>query len=459
MNGQIKPFAYQREGVLLIENFQGRAFLADEMGLGKTMQVLWFLKREKIHTLPAIIVCPAAVKFTWEYHARIHAHLNSMMCEGRTPPGQLIEIPPLIIINYDLIHYWERWLEKIKYTTIVFDESTRLSNPKTKRTKTAVRLARRAKNVIGMSGTGLNNRPIELWPTLNAIRPDLFPNRHAFGQYFCRGKMSPWGWEYKGATNITELHQILKQNMMIRRTKKEVLNDLPPKTRRIIPCEMEDKKDYYHAKNNFTSWLQKHQPGRVLTASKAEQISKVGYLLRLVAKNKLASVIDWTNQFLEETDEKIILFGIHKQTIKTLDEKINGKHVIIDGSTPAKKRKQAEDIFNSQKEVRVLIGNLHAAGIGINLQAASAVGITELSWRPADLSQAEDRAHRLGQKNPITCYYFVVPKTIEETLCSLLQNKQKTISKILDGGEQEDDIDIFDRLVAECMIDIDEAVR
>ena len=172
MATKITPLPYQREGVKLIEKFNGRVLLADEMGLGKTLQTLWVLERNK-DWLPALVVCPASVKYNWEHEALNHTRFRASICEGQKPP-QFNDMgfstqSPLTIINYDILIYWVDYLKKLNFKTIVFDESQMLANPRTKRTKASKKLAKKFKQVIDLRGKPLTNIHSELWPILTIL--------------------------------------------------------------------------------------------------------------------------------------------------------------------------------------------------------------------------------------------------------------------------------------------------
>jgi SWI/SNF-related matrix-associated actin-dependent regulator 1 of chromatin subfamily A len=447
---------YQRAGVRAIEAFGGRALLADEMGLGKTLQALWFLRRQRAGpTAPAVVVCPAAVKYMWEHEAAKHVGLHAHVIEGTTPPpaGALLTAPPpLTVINYDILRHWVPWLQRLGPQVVILDECQYIANRRTKRTRAVQRLCRGVPQVLALSGTPLTNRPSELWPTLNTLRPDLYPSFFTYAQEFCDPRKAPWGWEFKGATNLPRLHQQLRERVMVRRLKADVLADLPQKVRRVVPMELADRDEYELANRDFRAWLLQHAAAKFATATRAEQLTKIGYLLRLTARLKLANVAAWANRWLEETGEKLVLFAVHKAAIKGLRELVDAEAVVVDGSITGRHRQAAVDRFRTNPNTRVFIGNIKAAGTGIDglQEAASTMAFAELWWRPGDHVQAEDRLHRMGQDARTWVNYLVAGGTIEETLCQIIQTKQQTIRSVLDGGTPAgtgDDLNVLDQLL------------
>jgi len=452
INPDLELYPYQEEGV---EQMLGstRVLLADEMGLGKTIQALMTMARDPNRWLPALVVCTASVKYHWAHDALRHVGMRSFVCEGQTPPeynyNEFSSPAPLTIINYDILKYWVGYLRTLGFRSLFLDECQKIQNPQTQRSKATFSLAEDFERIVAMSGTPLTNHPLEMWPVLQMLWPDTFYSWHEFTQNYCNPKWTPWGWDFTGASNLGELHNTLKNLGMIRRRKVDVLKDLPEKVFRIIPCELAEPDEYFKAKDDFIGWLEKNMSHKVRSAKRAESLTRVGYLLRLTAKLKLRGVVDWINRFLEETEEKIVLFSVHTKAIEALQRRIPYKSVKIDGSVSAEHRQLAVEQFQKDKDTRVLHGNIQAAGVGITLTAASNVGFVELSPRPADHDQASDRHHRIGQKNTCFVNYFIAPETLEYRACQLLQTKKNVIHSILDGGTAESDFNLYEELLEE----------
>lgn len=452
---KLNLFPYQEESVKQIDDFDGRALVALEPGLGKTAITLQSLS---IHSdrLPALVVCPASVKFNWAWEASHYFGIQSSVCEGEQPlrEDRFRIKDNITIINYDILQHWAEYLRRQQFKTIIMDECQYVSNPETRRTKAAKYIAAGTKFILPLSGTPLLNRPIELFTVLNLLWPKEFPNKAGYARQYCNRKWTRWGWDDSGSSNLGELHRRLLTLGMIRYRKKDVLKDLPPKVRRIIPVEISDRAQYEYASKDFINWLKENKLHRVRSASKAVQLTRLGYLLELVAKLKIRGVVDWANRFLEETDEKLILFAIHKKAVDVLQRRINGKSVVIDGSITGQQRFKAVEQFQKDKSTRLCVANIHAGGIGVTLSAASELGIMEFPWRPGDILQAEDRPHRIGQTNTVFVNFFIALGTLEEKLCRTLEDKQGVVSSVLDGGKTSGDLNLHEMLLKEIEGDL-----
>ncbi len=446
-----KLYKYQKDGVRSLEQFNGRALLADEMGLGKTLQALYYMKRNK--RSPVIVICPASLKYNWAREAAIHVNEHAEVLEGTKPPKKKVfKQNPFVIINYEILGPWLDYLIDLDPELVILDECQYVKNRRAKRTRYVKQLIKGVPHVLALSGTPLTNRPAELWTTLNMVRPDLFKSFMAFALKYCNARRNPWGWEYKGAKNLDQLHEILSGNCMVRRRKVDVLKDLPAKSRHVVPVPLDNRKEYDEAEDDLVAWLGKFSKQKANTAARAERLVRMGYLKRLAAELKMKAVTNWIDTFLEETEEKLVVFAIHKKMIKELKERYP-QSVVVTGSVTGKNRQRAVDKFQKNKQTRLFIGNLTAAGVGLTLTASSTVVFAELGWTPGEHTQGEDRIHRIGQQQPSTCYYIIGVDTIEERLCRIIQEKQTVLSATLDGGTVNEELDIFDQLQREITSD------
>ena len=447
----MRPFPFQKQVVREMEAFNGLTLLAAEMGVGKTPMTIWYLYRNREKVLPAVVVCPASIKHHWQRELWRVGRIESEILESQTPYA-VSASAQVVVINYDILRFWTKTLKAWKPKTVVVDECQALGNGRAKQTRAAKSLFRVAEHRIALSGTPLVNRPIELWHTLNAILPETFFNRLEYAHRYCKPRRTPWGWDFRGASHIDELHDLLESKLMIRRRKVDVLKDLPPKLRRVIPMPIENRAEYERATKDFIAWLREVDPKKVRSARKAEELVKVGHLLRLAARSKSKFVIEWINDFLADSDEKLIVFAIHKETIQTLRDGCSQKAMVIDGSVPMKNRATIVDRFQTDPKARLLIGNIRAMGVGLTLTAASNVVFAELPWQPGAAVQAEDRAHRIGAESDVWIWYLVAAGTIEERLCDVLQSKQAVLSAVLDGGQTDGDLDVYDQLIGKWRV-------
>jgi len=439
-------FAYQEEGVSFLDQNNGRGAICDEMGLGKTVQSLAWCAR---HTKRTLIVCPASVKYNWEKEINFWLVSNKkvFILNGRKSE----EVPDdvdYMIVNYDIVAHRGNDIVDFNPEAIIIDEFHYVKESKTKRTKAVKLICGGRDHIIGLSGTPIKSRPLEFFNMLNLVNPVMFPSWWQYAQKYCDAKHNRFGWEFKGASNIEELNMIL-EGVMIRRLKKDVLKDLPDKIRSTVPIELSNRAKYDRAKKDFLAYtLQEHGLKKAEKASNAEGVVKKGALRRLAIEGKMKGIIDWLKDFLEDNvDEKIILFTIHKQTIKDLMVHFSDVAVVIEGDTPAKERTKIVEKFQNNKKVKVFIGNMMSAGTGITLTASSTVCFLEIDYIPNEFLQAEDRAHRIGQKDSVNVYYFLGKDSIdEEIMIDILNPKMSVFNRVIDG-KSETDSNIFETLM------------
>lgn len=451
----ITPFEYQREDVQTIERHGGVILNCNQMGTGKTLETLWTLLRNP-DWLPALIVVPANVKYDW-YKAAIHTvGLTATVCESRKPPKynqfDFSVRSALYVVNYDILKDWVPYLKNLGIRTLVCDECKNLQNEHTIRTKAVKHISGwpTIQRKMMLDGTPLSNRPSELYPVLNILWPHEFPNFRQYAYSYCKPRLTYYGWKYDGAENLDILHNRLKKLGMLRRRIADVVHQLPKKNRRIIPCELSNPEEYEQAKTNFIGWLKANYSARVESACRAQALTQIGYLLRLAAKLKFRRPVDWANQFLQETGEKLVMMAVHEKAISVLQRRIEAKSVVVDGTINAIQKYHAVQQFQTDDDTRLFIGS-RTAWQGINLTAASTLGATEFWWRPGDLDQMESRVYRIGQNSVSWIYYFAAAGTIEERMCEVIQTKQGVVSTVLDGGPTTEDINLYDLLLNEMV--------
>jgi len=450
------PYPFQRIGARKIQKFHGRALLADAMGLGKTLQALlwlkWYLGRG-----PVVIVTPSTIKEVWRREiADMDLDMSVKVLEGRKPPPSGLRVSPdrIYIVNYDILgkpddpDSWCNYLKKVQPRLVIGDEVHYVKSKDALRTKSFRHLCDGVKHVVLISGTPMTNRPAELWPALNILHPETFDSFYSFGSRYCNPRRTPWGWVYNGAANLEELHDILNETCMIRRLKEDVLRDLPTKTRSVVPMKISRPKEYLKAETDFIKWLRKYSKTKADRAMKAEKLVQMGYLKRLAAELKLPSVVDWIQNFLEESDDKLIVFGVHRIVLKSLQEKFKNISVLVDGSVTGPARQASIDGFNQNPKRRLFLGNVQAAGVGWSCTSASTTAFVEFPWTPGEMIQAEDRIHGIGRGTgePATFYNLVAGGTIEEKLIELLAQKQLTLDQTMDGSAGASGFDLMEKL-------------
>jgi SWI/SNF-related matrix-associated actin-dependent regulator 1 of chromatin subfamily A len=462
------PYSYQRSCAKQLHLLGGRGLLAMPLGSGKSfISLLWAMRHPEAR--PIVVVCPAFIKYQWASEVRKHTGLRAEVLET-TWPGKkrgLRKAAPVTIVNYDILGRrradrantgpgWLGFLKELNPQLVVIDEAHFCSSRKAARTRWVKELCSGVPHVIALTGTPMVNRPAELWPVLNILRPDLFPAFWPYALTFCGAKRNRWGWDVSGSSNETQLHRLLTQGangdgrgMMIRYREEDILPFLPPKRRLVVPLDLTDRDQYQKARDTFREWLLEHRPERLDRTLRAERLTQLGYLRRLAAELKLPGVLDWLEVFLQEGDHKLIVFAIHRKVIQSIHGRFPSYSVVVDGSTPDKQRRLHVDQFLRSKGCRLLVGNLDAAGAGWSAPGVSRAAFVELPWSPGKLRQGEGRVRGVGRGEagvPTTSWILTARDTVEEQLCGLLQRKDRLLAGVLDGAPEQGDLDIFDLL-------------
>jgi SWI/SNF-related matrix-associated actin-dependent regulator 1 of chromatin subfamily A len=247
---------------------------------------------------------------------------------------------------------------------------------------------------------------------------------------YCAGYKSKWGWDYSGASNTRELHRVLTSNLMIRRLKAHVLDELPEKRRIVVPLGLANKKRYRIAEREFVEMMKERKP------KPGVHLTRIQRLKDMAVDGKAKEALDWINDFLQSED-KIVLFAVHHATIDWFMEKLAEYNPVkIDGRTTGD-RQAIADKFQNDESCRVFIGNIQAAGTAITLTRARTVVFLELGWTPGEHEQAEDRVHRITQDSNVTIYYLVAQESIEEDIMKLHDQKKQVLSEVLNGEKAE----------------------
>ena len=421
----------RKEGVAFIEKRDGRALIADEMGLGKTIQAAAWLQLHP-EKRPAIILCPASLKLNWakEIRETLSTKDKVQILQGTKPYPITGSI---IIINYDILNSWVETLQAINPQVLIIDEMHYVKNSSAIRTKATKKLAKGIPHIIALTGTPIVNRPVEGFNIFQILDKNLFPNFWTYVHRYCGARHNGFGWDFSGATNKEELHRILTSTIMIRRRKSDVLKDLPEKLYSFVPMELDNKKEYSTAELEFIEYLRGVKGKEAAEkAKKAEHLVKIEALKQLAVKGKMKQAINWIKDFIED-GSKLVVFAVHKEVIDQLMKEFKEIAVKIDGSTPIPERHKAVEAFQSDPNIKLFIGNIQAAGVGLTLTATSIVAFLELPWTPGELVQAEDRCHRIGQKNAVNIYYLLAENTVEYKLAKLLDRKKEVLSAVIDG--------------------------
>lgn len=430
---------YQKDGIQFAIHNGGRVLIGDEMGLGKTVQALAYLSAfpEK---RPVLIVTTASTKLQW----------HREFCKWvRTPEGKLERSRVLAgkkpsrldpngytyFINWDILDSWKEELLSIPWSVIVGDEIQAIANPSAKRTKAFRAIAKKAAHFIALSGTPIRSYPSQFFNVLSLLDPVVFDpkSRWSFLQRYCDPQYNGFGWSFKGATNTGELRKLLRP-LMIRREKVDVLKELPAKVRVVVPLEVDDLSAYNKAHERARATLAKG-------GAKIANIKTFDSLKNTAFEAKKHYVIGWIRSYLE-SGQKLIVFAYHRAVVDFIYEAFRADAVRVYGGVTGSARQEIVDRFQSPNGPSLLVGNIIAAGVGLNLTAASATCFVELGWSPSDHLQAEDRVHRIGQEaDSVYAYYLVAAGTVEEEIMELLDDRMTMVREILDGrSASEDDL-------------------
>jgi SWI/SNF-related matrix-associated actin-dependent regulator 1 of chromatin subfamily A len=408
------------------------------MGLGKTVQALAWLQLHP-ELRPAMIVTPASLKLFWE--SMIHEWLppcRTKVLYGIRPYSTAFK--NIVIINYDILQGWKQALHDVSPKVLILDESHYIMHDKAKRTKATKTLSRGVQHIIALSGTPFLNRPIEIYNTISLINPDLFSDRWHFAERYCDLRHNGWGWDFSGASNKLELYQLLTSSIMIRRRKADVLDQLPPKTRAIIPIELDNEDEYREIEDDFLNWMTKHSgEAAARRASRAEHLVKEEKLKQAAIQGKIRRSMEWIQDYIT-SEGKLAIFVTHTSTVDILMERFKKVAIKMDGRDPTTIRKNIVDKFQGDPNILLFIGMIDVmgrpAGVGWTLTAATAVAFLELQWSPLTIEQAEDRVYgRLNDPHGAIIYFLLAPNSIEEKIIKMIDRKRKVIDSILDGEE------------------------
>lgn len=440
-----KLLNFQKEGLDFLLKSSGNALLADEMGLGKTVQTLSYAATEK-QTFPILVVAPLVTLNNWEREIAKFLKKksrNGRIIESESPSVTIIrtgksqELPKtdIYIINYELLFKRNDDLSKLGLKTIVCDEVHNLRSKTTQKYKAVKKLAALSSILyrIGLSGTPIYNRGSEIWPIIDIIKPGLLGSFKEFCEYFCyvneKGKAIVL--ENKRAS----LRNELQKHVMLRRKKADVLKELKDKVRykEVIAADT----DYYLEElDKIWKKVETEQKDADSEFSKSASYHRAIQSERQIAGiAKLPHVINFVKNIME-IEESVVVFCHHKVIHKLLHESLQefSPVSIIGGQTDSIRQDQIDKF--QRGESKLMIAGIRAGNVGINLTRAKYVIFAELDWSPAIHRQAEDRLHRIGQKNTVFAYYLIGNGTLDDHVANVLVDKSYEIDEIMDESKE-----------------------
>jgi SWI/SNF-related matrix-associated actin-dependent regulator 1 of chromatin subfamily A len=425
------PLEHQKEAVQkLVEN--KKFILADDMGLGKTTSTI--IAALETGSKKTLIICPASLKINWQREIANYTDRKVSIVEGK-----IWESGDYVIVNYDILKNFydpkdikNSQIINENFDLVVVDEAHYIQNKQAQRTKIVNDICKKIERIWLLTGTPMTSRPINYFNLLDLVDSPVAWNWMAYVKRYCEGYQFKVGnrkvWKLDGASNLEELRDRTKPQVL-RRLKQDIL-DLPDKI--ITPVYLNLKSKQYEAlMGEYYDWYESSEESKSLTV----QFSKLMKVRQIIAEEKIKQTIEVAENVIEQ-GKKVIIFTNFTNTLNQIKEHFGKSAVTLDGSMSKPARQNSVDQFQENDKIKVFIGNLKAAGVGITLTAAEAVIMNDLSFVPADHAQAEDRAYRYGQKSNVSIFYPLFDNTIEGVIYNILNKKKKIISTVM--GDDED---------------------
>ena len=428
LGGELEPFQWAAVRYALHAR---RTFLADEQGLGKTVEALAALEADG--AFPAVVICPASLKLNWQRETqRWLPHRSVALVEGRSAVPPRAEIT---ILNYEIVAAHREELALRKTRALVVDESHYVKNPRAKRTHAVRRLAASVQADglrLALTGTPVMNHAEELIAQLRVLgRLEDFGS----GARFAR--------QFQGELSEERLHWHLRRRCFVRRLKSEVLPQLPAKRQVVVPVALDNDREYRLAEKDVIAWL-REQPldlselnARIAATLRAQRLAQLTTLQRLAARGKLAAALSWIGDFLA-SGEPLVVFARHVEVQQAVLQRFpQALHLL--GSDSAAAREAAVHGFQDPAGPQLIVAATRVGAQGITLTRASNVAFLELEWTPALHDQAEDRCHRIGQRDAVSAWYLLAADTIDETMARLIAHKRGIVAAVTDGRRLDGD--------------------
>ena len=451
-NLRVEPYEYQREGICFGLEHK-RIIIGDEPGLGKTLQSIGIV--DTANAYPCLVICPSSLKINWQREFEKFTDKSAIVLDNnvRTTWGYLLSmgVHQVAIVNYESLRKFFVWdirggkqfrLKDVVFNpqiqafkSIIIDESHRVKDPSAQQTIFTKGLSVGKDWCILLSGTPVVNRPEDLiaqWSIMNRLGE--FGGRAKFIADYCT---DPKDKTAKSAVPLSELSRQLYDTCMIRREKAKVLPQLPDKTRVDLYVDISNDKEYNLAAEDLAAYLQEYTEctdWEIRRKMRMEALVKFMTLRSLATRGKIAQAVDFIRTFLDSGKKLIVFCSLHE----IVDElqKVFPRAVTVTGRDSAVSKQASVDAFQNNPNVQLIICSIKAAGVGLTLTAASDVAFIELAWTYADCCQCEDRAHRIGQKDNVTCYYLLGRGTIDHTIYRLIHRKKSIANEIMNADDE-----------------------
>jgi SWI/SNF-related matrix-associated actin-dependent regulator of chromatin subfamily A-like protein 1 len=438
------PMEHQKDAIQKLVGNK-KFILADDMGLGKTTSTI--IAALETGAKKILIVCPASLKINWQREIENYSDKTIYISEGK----KFSSDHEFVIINYDILKNFhdpkkidESTILNTKFDLVIMDEAHMISNPQAQRTKIVNDICNKVERVWLLTGTPMTSRPMNYFNLLSLVESPVAANWMAYARRYCNGFQFSVGkrkvWNVAGASNLDELRE-RTQTHILRRLKEDVL-DLPDKI--ITPVYLRLKsKDYEELMGEYYDWYDKNSDE---SGSLTIQFGKLMKVRKVIAEEKIKNTIELAENIIEQ-GKKVIIFTNFTDTLRTIYNHFGKSAVYLDGSCSKPHRQKSVDDFQENDKIKVFIGNLKAAGVGITLTSAEAVIMNDLSFVPAEHAQAEDRSHRIGQKKSTSVYYPLFENTIEGAIYDILNRKKKIISTVMGDDLLLDDASSIEEML------------
>ena len=462
---RVEPYPYQREGIIYGLD-KKRLIIGDEPGLGKTLQSIGIV--DTADAYPCLVICPSSLKINWQREFEKFTDKSAIVLDNavRTTWPYLLSMGmhQVAVVNYESLRKYFVWdiragksfrlkdvvfCPQIKmFKSIIIDESHRVKDPSAQQTIFTKGLSVGKEWIILLSGTPVVNRPDDLVAQLSIMgRLQDFGGRTKFVADYCT---DPKDKKAEPAVPLSVLSNQLYANCMIRREKAKVLPQLPDKTRVDLYVDISNAPEYSLAAADLAEYLRQYTEctdREIRRKMRMEALVRFMTLRQLVTLGKVAQAVDFIRTFLSSGKKLIVFCSLH-DVVDALVKAFPGA-VTVTGRDSAVSKQASVDAFQNNPNTMLIICSIKAAGVGLTLTASSNVAFVELAWTYADCCQCEDRAHRIGQKDNVTCYYLLGRGTIDHTIYSLIHQKKSIAAEIMNS---DDDIPTdemyFDELVS-----------
>jgi SNF2 family DNA or RNA helicase len=430
---------YQIDGVKFVEESGANCLIADEQGLGKTIQTLAVLKLHQQSLCPALIITKTSIKQQWMYELiRWTQNYKVQVIKG----SKEVALPGMdfYVATYDLLKSADVF-NYVEIRTLVLDECQAIKNHTSGRAKAVqdIKTNHKIEHVIGLSGTPIKNHAGEYFTILNLLRPTMFPEYYGFLRRWCDSYEGYYGTKVGGLINPELFHDFTK-DFIIRRTKDEVLKDLPKLSRNFYHCSMDSKfgAAYKKALKELEDLMYQEDSFEV----QSNKLAIMNKMRQITGISKVETCVDFVTDWMLSNDKPITIFTHHDDVRTLLQHKLNEwmeagnypKVLMMTSDLNADKREDVISRFRAG-EARVMIASTLAAGEGLNLQFCADAIMLERQWNPANEEQAESRFHRYGQEYPVTITYMIATKTIDEIFTELVEHKRAIVAGALDNKQ------------------------